>query len=174
MNSRREHEGVTQCSKHMSYHGSQNKNINMEKAPNLLLYLYLFFKSTIISSLPYKDPFLLLYWPYTTVSIPCSHCYYVIMSTRQKAVEQSTRPPLPWYSDPADPGEKRRADGVFDKYLTGKKLFPRELLENIKTILDNHKKGNLGNSAPIQVAQEDYVDGSNRPITLNLGPHGNT
>ncbi|KAF3398743.1 hypothetical protein DPV78_007048 [Talaromyces pinophilus] len=96
------------------------------------------------------------------------------MSTRQKAVEQSTRPPLPWYSDPADPGEKRRADGVFDKYLTGKKLFPRELLENIKTILDNHKKGNLGNSAPTQVAQEDYVDGSNRPITLNLGPHGNT
>lgn len=101
------------------------------------------------------------------------------MSTRQKAVEQSPPPPSPWFFNPADPHltdeERRRAEGVCYKYLTeNKKLFPRELLENIKKILDNHKKGNLGDSAPIEVVQEDYVDGSNRPITLDLGPRGNT
>lgn len=96
------------------------------------------------------------------------------MSVPQKAIEGSTGP-RPWYFNPADPDlteeEKYYAEAVVKEYEDEKKLFPRQLLEDIKTKLENHKKENP-DGAPVHVIQ-NYVGGSRRPIVLNLGSDGN-
>lgn len=98
------------------------------------------------------------------------------MST-QKVVEKSTKS-WSWYYNPVDRhlsvGERLRAAKIDEKYSKEKeKLFPRRALEDMKTLLLVAKDTNIGDSGPIYDMQ-NYVDGSKRPIRLNLGLDGDT